>query len=630
MKIGFIVPYQEIADVARPILAEKKLDVVYFSVAPMHDTVNEARKAIEAGAEVIISRGYQAHLIKETTKIPVIEIRIHSQEIGLQIVRAKQIVNHKERIHIGLLASKNALADMSSMEELFNVNLTVAEYQIMEEIPELVSDLVDRGVDIFIGGERCAEAAQILGYPALIYKSSKEAIYEAIRESEHIAYATEVEKQNQAQLSAMLDNSFNGIIRLNSKGQIIVINRLVENLIDRKMADVIGEPVERVIPEIDYGIVENILNGEYDNYTVTINLKKQPWILMFAPIQYNDEITGAVLSLQKIKDKTVRREDIVKDMFLQGYVADHVFTDLHTSDPVVKAQIEKAKKFALSNRPVVIYCEDGAEHFYFAESIHNNSARKDGPFISINLNSLNDEEQMEMLFGAGGEHERKIGAMEKATYGTLFINGIEYASRKVQHYISKHLFPRTITKTDIDTVNVYDVRLIMASRKKLPSLVTRGDFSSELFYQIQGMTIDIPPLRYRKDDLLYFFNDIFKSKCEKYQKYLILTQGAQQRLCELPWNGNYVQIQTFCETLVLLSDRRSVDEVAIQKLYDELFPKISVMNEKEHLISYSSPEEEEILMLLQKYHGNRKLIAEELGISSTTLWRKMKKYNIGV
>lgn len=625
MKVGVIVPYQEMAEVAKPILEEKNVDVVYFKLTDVSESVNEARKAIEAGAEVIISRGYQAYLIKEYTRIPVVELRIHSQEIGLQIKRAKQIIN-KERPHIGLVTYGDVLCDMSFMGELFDVQLDVVRFEKMEMVPSVVQKLIKNGVDIIIGGERCMQAAQMFGCPALVYKTSAEAVLEAIREVERISYATEIENQNRAQFETVLDNAFNGIIKINMEAQIIVINKLIEHIIGRTMDEVVGEPIEKIIPEIDLDVIQKVLSGKYDNYTVSITLKKQPWLLLIAPIQYENKITGAILSLQGIKEKIGRNKNQIKDMYLHGYVAETLFSDIKTSDSQMRHQIEKAKKYALSDRPVVIYAEEGTEYHMISEAIHNNSSRKEGPYVSVNLNSVPAEKQIELLFGS--VDEEKTGAFSKAMYGTLFIKNLDCADLQVQNQIAKQLISRTITKTDLDNPGNYDVRIIASTKNKLHSLMKTGEFSEELFYLIQGFTIEVPSLRERKEDLLQFFLEVFKEMNEKYGKYLVLTQGAQKKVQNLEWPGNQMQIRTFCETLVLISDHRSVDEVMIKKLYDQLYPKTILKDGREQYVVYRSPEEEQLMQLLEKHHGNRKLIAEELGISVTTLWRRMKKYGI--
>ena len=220
------------------------------------------------------------------------------------------------------------------------------------------------------------------------------------------------------------------------------------------------------------------------------------------------------------------------------------------------------------------------------------------------------------------------GAMVKANHGTLFIKGAEHLTLRVQHQILRTMLSRAMMRTDAQPLDSIDVRIIASSKVNLKQLVDRGDFSEELYYMIQGLTLDIPSLNQRPEDLRCHFEREVKRYSELYNRHLTITDGGYQKLQDLAWNGNVIQLKSFCERLVLSAKKRSVDEVMIQKLFDTLYPHIGKVKGEEKVIIYKSPEGEELSALLEKYHGNRSLVAKELGISTTTLWRRMKKYGI--
>ena len=257
---------------------------------------------------------------------------------------------------------------------------------------------------------------------------------------------------------------------------------------------------------------------------------------------------------------------------------------------------------------------------------------KSGAYISINTRGMSKEQQMEVLFGIEtGETDgqaRRNGAFVKADHGTVFIKGVEHLTLRVQHQICKMLMSHSISRTDASPMDNLDVRIMAFSKVNLRSLVKSGEFSEELFYLLSGLTVDIPPLNERPEDLKYYFEKFFKENCKKYHKYFVLTQGVYDRIGRLSWKGNVIQLQRFCERLVLTSEKRSIDEVMVQKLYEELYPYIGESGGRDKVIVYKSKEAVELGALLEKYHGNRSLVAEELGISTTTLWRRMKKYGI--
>lgn len=632
IKIGMLLPEERMIEPAKKIIEENKLEVAYMKAVHTVDAVNEARLAVEAGAHILVARGYQAKLIKQYTNIPIVEMRFHVQEIGLLIQKAKTIVK-KEHPYIALLAFENMLCDLSYVEELFNIKLKVIYLNRIEEAEGMIAGLEAEGrPDIIIGGEGTCRTAETMGYPAIFYESTEESIKEALLAAKNASFAAESEKLNSAQFETVLDTSFNGIIKVNGEGKIIVINKLVENLLGRNNEDVVGAELTEVLPEIDDTLVENVLSGNSEGYSTTISMRKKAWMVLVAPIQYDGKITGAILSLQKLEERKETTAKIQADMLLHGFTAQTGFRDIPTQDPKMKEVLETAKMYALSEQPVVIYGQAGTEDYLIAEAIHNNSIRKAGPYVSINMRGMNKERQMEELF------QRDVadmvsqfgakGAMVKAHHGTLFIKGIEHLTLRVQHQILRTMLSRAQMRTDAQPLDTLDVRIIGSSKVNLKHLVQKGEFSEELYYMLQGLILEIPSLNERPEDLRRIFDTEMHRFKEQYKRPLNVTEGGYRKLQELQWDGNMLQLKTFCERLVLTAKKRLIDEVMLQKLYDELYPHVKEQNGERKVIVYKTPEAEKLEELLELYHGNRKLVAEELGISTTTLWRRMKKFGI--
>lgn len=632
-KIALLVPDKGMLEIAHKVVKQQNLDVEYIKEIQTVDAVNEARMAVEAGAHIIVARGYQAKLMKEYTNIPLVEIRLHAQEIGLLIKQAKALVKKKVP-RIGLIAFNNMLCDMSHMEELFDVQLFIEYLDKMEDTVPKLREMSENRPDIIIGGEITCREAEKMGYPTLIYTSTEESITEALQAARKMASVAEIEKQSTAQFETVLDTAFNGIIKINEDGKIIVVNKMIENLIGKNAADIIGLPVEKVFPEFDIEAINSILNGERDNYTVSIRMRNHAGVLMIAPIQYDDRITGAILSLQKISEIIRKDEETQKNMFLRGFVAQTTFRDIYTENQRMKDALEMAQEYALSDSPVLLYGEEGTEYYLISEAIHNNSVRKSGPFISINTRGMDKDQQLEVLFGeqrrVDDVQARRDGAFIKANHGTLFIKGIEHLTLRVQHQICRMLTSHSITKTDAQPMDNLDVRIMAFSKVNLRQLVKTGKFSEELYYLLQGLTIEIPSLSQRPEDAIHYFDKFIKEYSKKYNKYIAVTEGGIRKITQLSWKGNLIQMRSFCERMAITLRKRSIDEVQIQKLYDKLYPYFSESPEKGQAVAYKSPEALQLSAVLEKHHGNRKLVAEELGISTTTLWRWIKKYGIEV
>ena len=631
VKIGMLLPEADMVPMAQKVVKDMNVEIACLKAISSVDAVNEARLAVEAGAKIVIARGYQAKMIKHYTNIPLIEMKLHAQEIGLLLQKAKLMVK-KEHPVIALIAFDNMLCDMSYMEELFGVTLKVAVMKRSEETPGILDEMEAYHPDLVIGGEITCNEAERRGYLTLFYRATEESIKEALESARAMAFAAEIEKQNTAQFETVLDTSFNGIVKVNMDGNIIVVNKLVEKLIGKEKEDVVGCALTEVFPQIDMELVGRILKGESENLSTSISLGNKAFMLLMAPIEYDEVINGAIITLHQIADgaRGTKRES--NKMLLHGFSAKTDFGSIYTENAWMKKVLEDAKTFALSESPILIYGQAGIEDYLIAEAIHNNSNRKAGPYVSINMRGMDKEHQMEELFRREPvESQRDMagkGAMIKADHGTLFIKGMEHLTLRVQHQILRTMLSRAQMRTDAQPIDSVDVRIIGSSKVDLKQMVQQGTFSEEFYYMLQGLTLKVPSLNQRAEDLRHYFDREFGRYSEMYNRHLKITDGGYQKLSELPWNGNMIQLKAFCERLVLSTEKRVVDEIVLQKLFEELYPEMKEIKGESRMVIYRSPESMELAEILERCHGNRNQAAKELGISTTTLWRRMKKYGV--
>lgn len=631
VKIGMLLPEADMVPMAEKVVKDMNVEIACLKAISSVDVVNEARLAVEAGAKIVIARGYQAKMIKQYTNIPLIEMKLHAQEIGLLLQKAKLMVK-KEHPVIALIAFDNMLCDVSYMEELFGVTLKVAVMKRSEETPGILDKMEAYHPDLVIGGEITCNEAERRGYLTLFYRATEESIKEALESARAMAFATEIEKQNTAQFETVLDTSFNGIVKVNMDGNIIVVNKLVEKLIGKEKEDVVGCALAEVFPQIDMDLVGRILKGESENLSTSISLGNKAFMLLMAPIEYDELINGAIITLHQIADgaRGAKRES--NKMLLHGFSAKTDFGSIYTENISMKKVLEDAKTFALSESPILIYGQAGIEDYLIAEAVHNNSNRKAGPYVSINMRGMDKEHQMEELFRREPvESQRDMagkGAMIKADHGTLFIKGMEHLTLRVQHQILRTMLSRAQMRTDAQPIDALDVRIIGSSKVNLKQMVQQGTFSEEFYYMLQGLTLKVPSLNQRVEDLRHYFDREIERYSEMYNRHLKITDGGYQKLAKLPWNGNTIQLKAFCERLVLSTEKRVIDEIVLQKLFEELYPEMKETKGESRMVIYRSPESIELSEILERCHGNRNLAAKELGISTTTLWRRMKKYGV--
>ncbi len=627
-KIAALVPKTYMAEYVDIVSAEENIPVESIKVIETADSIIEARNAIENGATILIARGLQAAMIKKYTKIPLAEIEMTGQEIALLIKEAMDLVQ-KEMPKIAFIGHKSLFSDTSYMENVFPVELHFYHLNGLDEIDALVHRAVADKNDIIIGGDTVHKAVKRYNIPYLFLQGTDDSIRNALHLAKKLGHTADLEKSSHAQFETILYTVFNGIIKVNTNQEIIAVNRMIEDLLKKEEEELIGKKIADTFELLNADYIEDVMLGKRDSYTTSVTVRDIPLMITTAPIQYDNQITGAILSFNKMNTGLKSDRKLWTENYLSGYSTKVTFDHIITQSAVVKNTIELAKIYALSKSPVLIYGETGTEKELFAQSIHNNSSYRNGPFLSVNCSGIDEKAQIATLFGSEEESGAlKKGALEMANYGTLLIRDIENLSPVCQYRLLRLLQYKVFMPNDIEETKILDIRIIVTSHKSLAHYVKKGNFREDLYYLLSSMTLQIPPLRQRKEDVLYMLELSLARFNQAYTKYTSLSQGAKALLSDYSWEGNVLQLERFCERLVLTAKKRVVDEVQASELLCELYPTIRLEHGEEKVIVYQSPEAIKITEILEKHHGNRNLAAKELGISTTTLWRKMKKHGI--
>ena len=171
-----------------------------------------------------------------------------------------------------------------------------------------------------------------------------------------------------------------------------------------------------------------------------------------------------------------------------------------------------------------------------------------------------------------------------------------------------------------------NVRVIAATETNLASRVAQQRFRGDLHYALSALTLELPPLRRRREDILGWVKFYLGEWQQRYNRYVHLTNGACRFLREYDWPGNLEQLNNICERIVLLTEKRNIDESFVRNQLDQSVPQS--LEGTESSASFKDQKAAEVAAALCRHAGNRSKAAEELGISKTTLWRYMKKYNI--
>ena len=297
----------------------------------------------------------------------------------------------------------------------------------------------------------------------------------------------------------------------------------------------------------------------------------------------------------------------------------------------------KIERIARSTATVLIAGESGTGKEVVAKTIHQLSDRKDKPFVALNCAALPESLLEAELFGIGrgvatGVIERK-GKFELADHGTLFLDEIGDMAPSVQAKLLRVLQEREVVRVGAAGVKPIDIRVIAATNKNLQDAVARGAFREDLFFRLNVINLDLPPLRERTDDILplaHFFMHLF---AEQYNREVNgFSPAAENCLLDYPWPGNVRELKNAMERAVLITPDAVIDEPALslKRAGSAMVAAPAPDGQDGRTIKeYQENEEKQIILrTLARFKGSRNETASALGLHRETLRLKMRKYRI--
>lgn len=297
---------------------------------------------------------------------------------------------------------------------------------------------------------------------------------------------------------------------------------------------------------------------------------------------------------------------------------------------------------AKSNATVLITGESGTGKELVAKAIHNRSQRFKARFVDLNCGAIPRDLLENELFGHEkgsftGAHKRYLGSFEAAHKGTLFLDEISEMDPLLQVKLLRVLQERSFMRIGGTEKIDVDVRIVAATNRDLPKAIDQGQFREDLYYRLNVVNINIPPLRERREDiplLCHHFLEYFSAKNDRI--FLDYSTDAMEALINYDWPGNVRELENTIERVIVLHNDSQVKLKHLPKPFHKVSRSLSVSDvasgasEESRIIPLDDLEKKAIEMALLKYHGNITITAKKLEIGQATLYRKVKKYGLVV
>ncbi|WP_419771000.1 MAG: sigma 54-interacting transcriptional regulator [Candidatus Marinarcus sp.] len=312
----------------------------------------------------------------------------------------------------------------------------------------------------------------------------------------------------------------------------------------------------------------------------------------------------------------------------------HNFGDIIGDSPKMQQVFQVIQRIAQSDVTVLVRGETGTGKELVAAAIHKRSKRQNEPFIKLNCAAITDTLLESELFGHEkgaftDARETRKGRFELAHGGTLFLDEIGDISASAQVKLLRVLQEREFERVGGSKTIKVNVRLVAATNRNLEKMVEEGDFREDLYYRLNVIPIDLPPVRERGDDIEQLVNFFLERAIKNHKKSVKITKEAMKILCQYPWPGNVRELENTIERIVLMGNESGISEhdmlLLLPALHDKKQSKTAVSTENKTL---DDMEKEAIANSLKRHNGNQSHAAKELGISLRQIGYKIKKYEI--
>ncbi len=341
--------------------------------------------------------------------------------------------------------------------------------------------------------------------------------------------------------------------------------------------------------------------------------------------------------IQKLieKNRIITENEELRKIIAKGR-RDH-FCDLIGASAKIQEVYRIIDAVASSNATILITGESGTGKGLIARAIHQtDQIRKDKPFVEISCGALTETLLESELFGHmkgafTGAIKDKEGRFEYARGGTIFLDEIDAFSPTLQVKLLRVLQEGIFERVGDNIPRRAEARIIVATNQDLTDLVRQGRFREDLYYRINVICVHVPPLRDRKEDIPVLIDFFLKKYCAINNKKVTgIADDVQKMFGEYPWQGNIRELENAIEGAVIMTQTGIIHRADIPNFtkFTTDSPKFSKSPEKNLRRAVEQPEKDHIIAILKDCNWNRNKAAASLGVNRTTLYNKMKKYNI--
>lgn len=628
-KMIMTAAYPEMALAIREIATELQFDVTIVE-GILEEASQEVEKLVaKGGYEVIISRAGTAAVIQKNVNLPIVHSDSGHFDLLLSFIEARKM---GEKIGFITYPEEGFLFDFEKINELIDFEVTLYRYYSYEELVKQVKQAKKDGIDVIVGGGvRTANLATNYGIKSMLVLPNRRSIKRSLILANQVAKDRMLIKEKVKQLNAVIDTSGEGILFINMQHVIEACNPIAQKLFQIRERDILGKHVDE-IPSLELKkiIRKSLKYAEETNFTQgNINIS-------YSPVVVEENRIGSFINCREVSSIQKLEYKIRRDLYSKGLVSKYSFEDIIHAEPKMTEVIELAKAYAKTESTVLIIGESGTGKELFAQSIHNGSMRSKGPFVAVNCAALPENLLESELFGyadgafTGALKGGRQGVFELAHEGTIFLDEIGEIPLHIQTRLLRVLQQKEVMRLGAEQVIPINIRVIAATNHRLWKLVEEEKFRLDLYFRLSILHMEVPPLRERILDIPLIVNS-FLRQMNADSTFEEMPQSIQQFLKNYSWPGNVRQLENIVERYLLYAQNVGFDkleQLLINDLKREMSDSTQYATKETLLVEKGTLEDinrQVILKMLKEHDDNKTVVADLLGISRTTLWKKLSE-----
>ena len=563
--------------------------------------------------------------------------------------------DHKQRLVFDSIDEGMIGIDENSIVDFFNKSAArMTGVTIEEALGKSITDVIPstRLPEVFQSGSPELNKELVLGngleivtsrYPLYDFKGQKVGSFAVFKDmTEVLTLAEEITdlKKVQTMLEAIIYSSDDAISVVDENGYGILVNPAYTRITGLSEDEVIGKPATADINEGE-SIHMKVLKTRkaVRGVNMRVGENNSEVIVNVAPIIVDKQVRGSVGVIHDITEmRSLMNELDQAKTIIRELESTYTFEDVYGDSMDIEIAVAQAKLAAKNNVPILLRGESGSGKELFAHAIHSASERKSNKFIRVNCSAIHPVSLEAQLFGQQysihGQVDLKESLFAESANGTLFLDEIADLPISVQKKLLHYLQEGTIKAVGSIESTQLSVRIITASSRNLEKAMHEGQFLEELYYALSQMSIRIPALRTRREDIpVIIKNVLLKLNKEFGMNVVEITAKAQNLLKEYDWPGNVRELENVLSRALIYMDRgESVlefDDVKKSLVSSGSNESDMVLPEKSSLASIMDDFEQTVLeKALRENRGNKSVTANRLGISLRSLYYKLEKFEL--